>query len=221
LIFISILISILAFILILHQPHFRIISTIPTKQQRAVGAFINETVGILKTNLASIIEIQCIKTRMPALKLSQQLQFRVRFIQVVNSPQQEIWALSSSYSTRIVMITIAWASISVVVDCTTSIAKSSPTLASVEVRKQLLLEIINKIHVRHVIATIFFRVSIHIGSWAFGMYGGMTDQFSQLQYDTRDIVSSDFSLAGSLFSAWPHLQDKVSQRVQHPDTVCT
>jgi hypothetical protein len=49
----------------------------------------------------------------------------------------------------------------------------------------------------------------------------MTDQFSQLQYDTRDIVSSDFSLAGSLFSAWPHLQDKVSQRVQLPDTVCT
>jgi hypothetical protein len=43
-----------------------------------------------------------------------------------------------------VMITIGWASTSVVVDRTTSIAKLSPTLASVQVRKQLLLEIINK-----------------------------------------------------------------------------
>jgi hypothetical protein len=44
-------------ILILHQPKLEIISTIPTEEQKAVGAFINETVGILKTNLASIIEI--------------------------------------------------------------------------------------------------------------------------------------------------------------------
>jgi hypothetical protein len=123
-----------------------IIPTIPTKQKKAFGAYINEIVGILKTNLASIIEIQCIKARMPAFKLSQQLQFRVRFTQIINSPQQEIWALSSSssFSTRIVMITIAWTSTSVVVDCTTSIAKFSPTLASVQVRKRLLLEIINK-----------------------------------------------------------------------------